>query len=91
MLREGPAHRSGSNKYVAHPSSVPSQRVCLCTRDPGPDPLGVALCWYDPVMGEFLQTHPEVVESKRQAEEGKRLADAKVAELEALVEKMRRG
>ena len=80
-------------------------RLCLCTRPPGPEPLDGSLCWYDPVAGEFLPTRLELAdEMRRLADDQRRLADdrrrltddkrqaeAKVAELEALLEKMRRG
>ena len=70
--------------------------LCLCIRAPGPDPLDVSLCWYDPATGEFLPTRHELADDKRRlAEANRRLAEAnrqteaKVAELEALVEEMR--
>ena len=58
--------------------------LCLCVQRSGPAPLDGSLRWYDPAAGEFLQTHHQLAAAKQQAE-------ARVAELEALVEKMRRG
>ena len=58
--------------------------LCLCVGPPGPAPLDGSLRWYDPAAGEFLPTRHELADGKRQAE-------AKVAELEALIEKMQRG
>ena len=71
--------------------------LCLCVRPPGPEPLDGALCWYDPAAGGFLPTRFELAEDNRRMTEdncrmaeGKRQAEAKVAALEALIEKMRR-
>ena len=86
--------------------------LCLCLREPGPDPLDIGLGWYDPKTGKFLRTRyeaeEEAEESKAEAEEFKakaeasearakasdaraEAAEAEVAELKALIEKMRRG
>ena len=79
--------------------------LCLCIRPPGPEPLDGALCWYDPAAGEFLRDRHELTDDNRRlasdnrrlASDNSRLADdkrqaeAKVAELTALIEKMRRG
>ena len=79
--------------------------LCLCTRPLGPEPLDGALCWYDPVAGEFLPTRLELADENRQLADDKRqLADdkrqavaradaseARVAELTALIEKLRPG
>ena len=42
--------------------------LCLCIKPTGPEPLDVALCWYDPAAGEFLPARHEWAEGKRQAE-----------------------
>ena len=93
--------------------------LCLCLREPGANPLDVALGWYDPKTGKFLRTRYEAEEeaeeskaeaevARAEAEEAKAKADAsearaeasdaradaaeaEVAELKALIEKMRRG
>ena len=52
--------------------------LCLCLREPGTDPLDVALGWYDPETGEFLETRYEVTNAKRQA-----VAEAEEAKAEA--------
>ena len=72
--------------------------LCLCTRPPGPEPLDGSLCWYDPAAGEFLPTRHELADDRCRLTDGKRQAEAKaeasearVAELEALIERMRRG
>ena len=56
----------------------------LCTKPPGPGPIDGALCWYDPTAGAFLPTRHELADGIRQAE-------ARVAELEAQIAKMRGG
>ena len=72
--------------------------LSLCVRPPGPEPLDGSLCWYDPAAGRFLPTRLELADdSRRLADDNHRLADekrraeAKVAELEALIERMRPG
>ena len=57
--------------------------LCLCVRPPGPEPLDGSLCLYEPIAGEFLPLTHELAEAKQKAE-------ARVAELEAQLEKMRR-
>ena len=57
--------------------------LCLCTKPSGPEPLDGSLCVYDPMVGEFLPTRHELDADNR------RLA-ARVAKLEALIEKMQR-
>ncbi len=52
--------------------------LCLCLREPGANPLDVALGWYDPATGEFLETRYEVTNAKRQA-----VAEAEEAKAEA--------
>ncbi len=78
--------------------------LCLCIGQPGAEPMDDALRFYDPATGDFLPTRYELAEGKRQeaegrrlaeegrrqAEEGRRRAEARAAELEALVEKLRR-
>ena len=65
--------------------------LCLCTKPPGPEPLDGSLCWYDPAAGEFLPTRHELADGKRRAEARAEASDARVAELEARIEKMRGG
>ena len=65
--------------------------LCLCVKPTGPEPLDGALRWYDPAADEFLPTRHELADAKRQAEASAEASAARVAELEALVEKMRRG
>ena len=65
--------------------------LCLCIKAPGPEPLDGALCWYDPAAGEFLPTHHELADQKDRAEAARRRAEAKVDELQAQLEKVRRG
>ena len=65
--------------------------LCLCVKPPGPAPLDSSLCWYDPAAGEFLPTNQELADDNQRLVDDKRQAEAKVAELEALIEKMRRG
>ena len=63
----------------------------LCVSRAGPAPLDGSLRWYDPAAGGFLPTHHELAEAKRQAEVRAEASAARVAELEAQVEKLRRG
>ena len=42
--------------------------LSLCVKATGPEPMDVALCWYDPVAGEFLPARHQLAENKRQAE-----------------------
>ena len=63
--------------------------LCLCTRPPGPEPLDGSLCWYDPATGEFLPARHELADDKRKAEARAAASEAEVAELKALIEKMR--
>ena len=72
--------------------------LCLCVKRSGPEPLDGSLRWYDPAAGGFLRTRHQLDEevqrladAKRRAEVREEASAAKVAELEALVEKMRRG
>ena len=69
----------------------------LCIRPPGPEPLDGSLCWYDPVTGEFLpyryelaDDNRQLVADNRQLVADNRRAEARVAELTALVRKMQR-
>ena len=71
--------------------------LCLCLRPPGPEPLDISLCWYDPAVGEFLPSHQELAAQKRAAEAARRaeeaarrMAEAKAAALQAQIEKMQR-
>ena len=79
--------------------------LCLCVEPSGLEPLDGSLRWYDPATGEFLPTRHELADdnhsladdNQRLASDNQRLVDdkrqaeARVAELEALVEKMQRG
>ena len=65
--------------------------LCLCTRPPGPGPIDGALCWYDPAAGAFLPTRLEMADDLRRLADANRQAEAKVAELEAQIAKMRGG
>ena len=62
----------------------------LCLKPSGPEPLDGSLCWYDPAAARFLPTRLELADDKRQAEARAAAAEARVAELAALIEKMRR-
>ena len=71
--------------------------LCLCIGPPGPEPLDSSLYWYDPAVGEFLATRNELADDNRRLADEKRDAEARaaasearVAELTALIEKMRR-
>ena len=77
--------------------AIEQHALCLCTRPPGREPLDGSLCWYDPAAGAFLPTRHELADDKRRQTDDKRQAaaraeasEAKVAELEAQLEKMRR-
>ena len=65
--------------------------LCLCVEPCGPELLDGSLRWYDPAAGGFLPTSQELADDNRRLVDDKRQAEAKVAELEALIEKMRRG
>ena len=72
--------------------------LCLCVKPPGPEPLDGSLCWYDPAAGGFLPTRHELADDNQslvgdnqRLADDKQRAEARVAELEALIEKMRRG
>ena len=72
--------------------------LCLCIMPSSPAPLDDYLRWYDPAAGAFLSTRHELDEDGRRLAEAKREADARaeasevrVAELEALIEKIQRG
>ena len=81
--------------------SAPLGQVRIRNQPPSPTAPSTAhpaLRWYDPAAGAFLETPDETADDRqRLADDNQRLADAKreadarVAELEALVEKMRRG
>ena len=92
-LRDGEYLRLPDETFAAGVSGVRSNvlGLCLCLRSPGSNPLDVALGWYDPTTGEFLPTRYEATEAKRQAEARAEAAEAEVAELRALIEKMRGG
>ena len=64
----------------------------LCIGPPGPEPMDDPLRLYDQATGDFLPTRYELAEDWRTAKEaeGRRRAEARVAELEALVEKLQR-
>ena len=63
----------------------------LCVSRTGREPLDGSLRWYDPAAGGFLPTRHELAEAKRQAEVRAEASAARVAELEAQIEKLRRG
>ena len=65
--------------------------LCLCVKPSGPEPLDGALRWYDPAAGGFLPTRHELAGDNQRLVDDKWRAEARVAELEALIEKMRRG
>ena len=72
--------------------------LCLCVKRSGPKPLDGSLRWYDPAVGGFLPTDHQLedanhrlADAKREAEARANASAARVAELEALIEKMRRG
>ena len=103
----GAYHRLPQHTLPAGAVGVHSDvlELCLCTKPPGPEPLDGSLCWYDPAAGEFLPTRHElaaraeasdaranVSEARAEASETRAQASAaRVAELEALIEQMRRG
>ena len=64
--------------------------LSLCIKSTGSEPLDVALCWFDPAAGRFLPARHEWADDNRRLIEENRQAAAKVAELEALIEKMQR-
>ena len=72
--------------------------LCLCISRTGPEPLDGSLRWYDPAAGEFLRNYHQttddnhrLADARREAEARAEASAARVAELEALVEQMRRG
>ena len=65
--------------------------LSVCIKPTGADPMDVCLCWYDPAAGEFLPARHEWAEDKRRAEARAAAAEARVAELTATIERMRRG
>lgn len=114
QLRDGEYRQLPEETFAEGVVGVRSKALglCLCLREPGPDPLDIGLGWYDPKTGKFLRTRyeaeEEAEESKAEAEEFKakaeasearakasdaraEAAEAEVAELKALIEKMRRG
>ena len=84
-LREGAYRPLPEERFPQGAVGVRSKvlGLCLCVRQLGREPLDGSLCWYDPAAGAFLPTRHELADDKRQAE-------AKVADLEAQIEKMRR-
>ena len=86
-LREGAYRPLPEERFPQGAVGVRSKvlGLCLCVRPPAPgrEPLDGSLCWYDPAAGAFLPTRHELADDKRQAE-------AKVAALEAQLEKLRR-
>ena len=65
--------------------------LCLCVKPPDPELPDSSLRWYDPAAGGFLPTSCELADDNHRLVDDKRQAEAKVAELQALIKEMRRG
>ena len=92
-LRDGSYEPLPEETLPAGAAGVRSKALglCLCMRPPSAEPLDAALRWYDPATGSFLPSRHELAADKQQAEARAVAAEAKVAELTALIEEMRRG
>ena len=64
--------------------------LCLCIR-PTTEPYECALHWYDLAAGEFLPARRELADDKRRLADDKRRLVARVAELEAILERKPHG